>query len=125
MELTLTDADLARLEELAAAAGEGAYSAAGDGCPTIQYVVAACNAAPALVVEVRALRRHNQILRGGHKAVRGGLEAENAALRARVEELYWLREVEAVALDAYVFTLRSNALEELEATYDAAKEAIR
>lgn len=53
------------------------------------------------------------------------LKAENAALRDRVEDLYWLREVEAVALDAYVFTLRSNALEELEATYDAAKEAIR
>lgn len=121
MSTQLTDSDLARLEELAA------HYASGDALPFAEstYRESACNAVPALVAEVRALRRHNQILRGGHKAVRGGLEVENAALRARVEDLYWLREVEAVALDAYVFTLRSNALEELEATYDAAKEAIR
>lgn len=64
-EMKLTDADLARLEELAAAAGEGAYSAAGDGCPTIQYVVAACNAAPALVAEVRRLRAEVEHMKHG------------------------------------------------------------
>ena len=89
-ETQLTDAELARLEELAE------LYLSGNALPFAEsdYRESACNAVPLLVAEVRALRRHNQILRGGHKAVRGGLEAENAALRDRVEALEWLVECE-------------------------------
>lgn len=55
MELTLTDADLARLEELAKASGDTDYLTECDD-PEMQYIAAACNAAPALVAEVRRLR---------------------------------------------------------------------
>lgn len=94
MTTTLTDAELARLEELAGNANKGPFSFDGNnqvfrgddvpfafayavGFPTddnqpanCEYIAAACNAAPSLVAEVRRLRE-------------------------RVEALEWLREVEA------------------------------
>ena len=151
----LTDAELARLEELAGKAtpGEWYESVTGEGVPSVNasaedayhgfsiciqgmihnthnitYIAAACNAVPSLVAEVRRLR---EALDAEHSAwrvaeVRGdGLEMENAALRDRVEALEWLREVEAYALDASIFELRQGAIGELEYTYDAAREAVK
>ena len=133
-EMKLTDADLARLEELAAAAGEGAYSAysaEGDGCPTIQYVVAACNAAPALVAEVRRLR---ESLNKEHRSwqcadARGDwLEMENASLREKVEAWEWLVE----CIDNYEWNsnrsgwfVAQGVAKEAKATMQAAREAMK
>lgn len=131
---TLTDAELARLEELSTAAGKGTYSA-GDGSAEGKWVAAACNAVPSLVVEVRRLRAENAEVRADMVAVKTKLEpcndcwtmkilafemgisdmhwffrdarfrlesmkqaeAENAALRERVEALEKMEEVDADA----------------------------
>lgn len=148
-ETQLTDAELARLEELAA------HYASGNALPFAEdtYRESACNATPALVAEVRALRRHNQILRNGNKAVRDGLEAKNdsleteirrlradyacehqslvfheqmvARLMDRVETLEWLREVEALYGDTgWIFNQKQCAIDELHVTVLAAREAL-
>lgn len=148
MSTTLTDAELARLEELASKANKGPFSFDGNnqvfrgdnapfafayavGFPTddnqaanCEYIAAACNALPSFVAEVRALRRHNQVMRSGNKFVRDDLQVENAALRERVEALEWNWEVTNFVDDS-IFFLRLEAAKELEATLDAAREAIK
>lgn len=153
--LTLTDAELARLEELAGKANEGPFRPDGNnqvfrgdsepfafayavGFPTddnqpanCEYIAAACNAAPALVAEVRRLRA---ALNKEHRAwqcaeMRGDvLEAENAALRDRVEALEWLVE----CIDNYEWNsnrsgwfVAQGVAKEAKATMQAAREAMK
>ena len=117
---TLTDAELARLEELAK------LYLSGNALPFAEsdYRESSCNAVPSLVAEVRRLREK---LDAEHSAwrraeVRGdGLEEENAALRERVEALGWL--VECYAAWGMPM-LNEAARTELWLTKRAAHEAI-
>ncbi len=60
----IEETELARLEELACAAGAGDYSAHDDADDSAKFAAAACNAVPALVAEVRRLREdHLAMLR--------------------------------------------------------------
>ena len=81
--MNITDAELARLEELAE------LYLSGNALPFAEsdYRESACNAVPSLVSEVRALRRYSQMMRSGNKVVRDDLESENASLRGQVEAL--------------------------------------
>jgi len=84
-EMKLTDADLARLEEMSRAVAGSINYIEGNLCMTnaiAKYMGTLLDAVPSLVAEVRALRRQNLILRNGSKVVRDDLQAENAALRA-------------------------------------------
>jgi hypothetical protein len=56
MKYAIDETELARLEELACAAGDADYSAHDDADDSTKYAAAACNAVPALVAEVRRLR---------------------------------------------------------------------
>ena len=92
---TIDETELARLEELACAAGDADYSAHDDADDSTKYAAAACNDVPALIAEVRRLR---EALSKEHRAWqcaegRGdGLEMENAVLREKVEEWEWFEE---------------------------------
>lgn len=123
MSTQLTDADLARLEELAGKATPGPWETVMDfgvGCPSgdgpvplkvcmadekndARYIAAACNATPALVAEVRRLR-------------------------ARVEALEWLVE----CIDNYEWNsnrsgwfVAQGVAKEAKATMQAAREAMK
>lgn len=130
-EMKLTDAELARLEELAELylSGKALPFAESD------YRESSCNAVPSLVAEVRRLREDNEGLTSTMKtAIMCGrvIENENAALRERVEALERL----VAAHDNYL-TMADNIaefgktpenLENLQAAYDrraAAREAIK
>ena len=56
MKYALDETELARLEELACAAGDADYSAHDDADDSTKYAAAACNAVPALIAEVRRMR---------------------------------------------------------------------
>lgn len=56
MKYAIDETELARLEELACAAGDADYSAHDDADDSTKYAAAACNAVPALVAEIRRLR---------------------------------------------------------------------
>lgn len=58
MKAMIDETELARLEKLACASGAGDYSAHDDADANAKYAAAACNAVPALVAEVRKLRRN-------------------------------------------------------------------
>ena len=53
--INLDETELARLEELACAAGDADYSAHDDADDSTKYAAAACNDVPALIAEVRRL----------------------------------------------------------------------
>lgn len=119
----LTDADLARLEELHRLAEELPWNPMADE----KYIEAACNMAPALVAEVRKLRA---ALNKEHRAwqcaeMRGDvLEAENAVLRDRVEALEWFVECRDFAM-WMSGSNRNVAFLEAVLSAEAAREAIR
>lgn len=146
VDTTLTDAELERLEGLAAKATPGPWAEMNRGwypmvygpngervCRAVDnkndtiYIAAACNAVPSLVAEVRRLREK---LDKEHSAwrvaeVRGdGLEMENAALRDRVEALEWFVECHDVAIWLNC-TNRFTASWEVTLSMIAAREAIR
>lgn len=91
----LAETELARLEELACAAGAGEYSAHDEADDSAKFAAAACNAVPELVAEVRRLRE---------EAKQGGIDycalmdrhdaqfvrAED--LKKQVEDLQWFVE---------------------------------
>ena len=145
-ETQLTDAELARLEELAGKATPGKWSTTDytgpdvlitamlEGIPysvwnrgtnarkeDLEYIAAACNMAPVLVAEVRKLREdyacEHQSLVFHEQMV--------ARLMDRVETLEWLREVEALYGDTgWIFNQKQCAIDELHVTVLAAREAL-
>lgn len=123
----LNETELARLEELACAAGVGDYSAHDDADASAKFAAAACNAVPALVAEVRMLR---EALNKEHRAwqcadARGDwLEMENAALREKVDALEWFVEVHKFGLSLMYDDISNDAAGELLATTYAAREAV-
>lgn len=155
MELTLTDADLARLEELAGKVCLPFETVMefGVGCPSgngpiplkvcmtddkndAAYIAAACNAAPALVDGLRKLRAEVEHMKHGMEAAymsgragtRQEAEDENAALREKVEALEWLVE----CIDNYEWNsnrsgwfVAQGVAKEAKATMQAAREAMK
>ena len=130
----IDETELARLEELAISADLIPINEDELVCLYIDgidehrqsYIAAACNAVPAMVAEVRRLR---EALNKEHRAwqcaeCRGDdLEMENAYLREKVERFEWAWEVEAF-VDDRIFSMREDAVKELQGTWNAAREAV-
>lgn len=132
MTTTLTDAELARLEELAE------LYLSGNALPFAEsdYRESACNAVPLLVAEVQRLREKLEHMKHGMEAAymsgradgRKDAEAESAALRDRIEALEWLVE----CIDNYEWNsnrsgwfVAQGVAKEAKATMQAAREAMK
>lgn len=95
MQTSIDETELARLEELACAAGAGDYSAHDDADDSAKFAAAACNAVPALVAEVRRLRAETK--QGGidYCALMDRHDAQFVRaedLKKQVEDLQWFVE---------------------------------
>ena len=95
MPTNLDETELARLEDLARAAGAGDYLAHDDADDSAKYAAAACNAVPALVAEVRRLRAEAK--QGGidYCALMDRYDAQFVRaekLREKVEKWEWFEE---------------------------------
>ena len=118
--MNITDAELARLEELAE------LYLSGNALPFAEsdYRESACNAVPSLVSEVRALRRYSQMMRSGNKVVRDDLESENASLRGQVEALQKMVEWLANKLIGCPPEFTNCAVDCAECRIEAARRAV-
>ena len=122
-ETQLTDAELARLEELAA------HYASGNALPFAEdtYRESACNAVPALIAEVRRL---NDIILNDididvqNKVSIVHLTHENAALREKVEAWEWLEECRQCMEWLYAVCWETTPVREAEHSFLAAARAV-
>ena len=99
MKYAIDETELARLEELACAAGDADYSAHDDADDSTKYAAAACNAVPALIAEVRRMRE-------------------------KVEAWEWYEECRKCLEWLDETCCSSTPFREAEATYLAAREGI-
>lgn len=110
---TIDETELARLEALACAAGDADYSAHDDADDSTKYAAAACNAVPALIAEIRRLRRNYEC---SEKSLQRH-EHMVAELMDKVDVLEWFVEVHS-------FLLWRGAEKEMWEIFTAAREAV-
>lgn len=125
MKAMIDETELARLEKLACASWAGDYSAHDDADANAKYAAAACNAVPALVAEVRKLRRNYEC---SEKSLQRH-EHMVAELMEKVEAGEWLVEVEglfrhALYRKSYWRWRSCAAYDELAQSLIAAREAV-
>ena len=113
MKYAIDETELARLEELACAAGDADYSAHDDADDSTKYAAAACNDVPALVAEVRRLRRN-------YECSKKSLQRHEhmvAELMEKVEEWEWFGECRSLIL-------WRGPEDEMMEIFNAAREAV-
>ena len=117
----LDETELARLESLIEASESCGYSTKSDD-PNMQYLAAACHYTPALVAEVRRLRRNYEC---SEKSLQRH-EHMVAELMEKVEAWEWFEECfEAMQWLVPIGPNRGNACEEaVISTLDAQKRAV-
>ena len=120
MPTIIDETELARLEYLIEASESCGYSTKSDD-PNMQYLAAACHYTPALVAEVRRLRRNYEC---SEKSLQRH-EHMVAELMEKVEEWEWCNQVQHIYDNiSFVLGLRQCAINELYTTLTAAREAV-
>lgn len=115
----IDDNELARLEYLIEASESCGYSTQSDD-PNMQYLAAACHYTPALVAEVRRLRRNYEC---SEKSLQHH-EQMVADLMDKVEAWEWWDECRRCVEWLDEIYCSNDTFSEAEATYLAAREAV-
>ena len=117
----LDETELARLERLKEDSDNSRKIYGGDTPATVWYQLETANAVPALIAEIRRLRRNYEC---SEKPLQRH-EHMVAELMEKVEAWEWCNQVQHIYDNiAFVLGLRQCAIDELYATLTAAREAV-
>ena len=117
----LDETELARLERLKEDSDNSRKIYGGDTPATVWYQLETANAVPALIAEIRRLRRNYEC---SEKSLQRH-EHMVAELMEKVEAWEWCNQVQHIYDNiAFVLGLRQCAIDELYATLTAAREAV-